>query len=538
MGLRRRDGLCSMNRISRKPNARRAAMLLVALLVSLSCARQKDETGRLPTMFVGVDGASWVAIEELWEQGRLPNLRALAERGVTSKLKPVADISPVIWTSMVTGVKPKTHGIEDFLLPTDQGDIPVTSSVRRVPALWNMLSTADKRVAALGWWASWPAEPVNGIVVSDRALRGVEHGLYPESLAPRFQEIADRFPQPTESGLQAEVARQDSVMGELARQLASEDFDLILVYLRSPDVVSHPYWKYFQPPEDEKIDQEKIERFGELVPAAYEFFDRILGRLVDAAPRETNFFVVSDHGFTAVEGEQYRMLVDLNRVLEHMGYLVRVDGEIDWSRTKAITWNTPPGVPEKMVRIGLDNRNPIGPVSLGDLDQLRDRLASDLRLVVHENGAPLFGVRNPTSAQLEQGADLTVLVHKRRKPSAVFFHGQEIPGVMQSVEELTGTHSVKTKGIFIAAGPDIDPSFSAKVVHALDIAPTVLYSLSLPVAEDFDGMARTRLFRPEFRAANPLQTIPTWGEAREGSATPSEIDNELVEELRALGYLD
>jgi predicted AlkP superfamily phosphohydrolase/phosphomutase len=514
------------------------ALFLVALLLSLSCAREETDSGRRPTVLVGVDGASWIAIEDLWAQGRLPNLRVLADRGVTSKLKPIADISPVIWTSMVTGVKPATHGIEDFLLPTDRGDIPVSSSVRRVPALWNMLSTADKRVAVLGWWASWPAEPVNGVVVTDRALRGVENGLYPESLSPRFQEIADRFPQPTESGLQAEIARQDSVLGELARQLVDEDFDLILVYIRSPDIVSHPYWKYFQPPEGEEISQEKIERFGELVPAAYESFDRILGQLVDAAPQDTNFFVVSDHGFTAVEGEQYRMLVDLNRVLEHMGYLVRVDGEIDWSRTRAVTWNSPPGVPEKMVRFGLADRDPAGPVRPGDLDALREELATDLRSVVHRNGAPLFGIRQPSSAQLEKGADLTVVVHKRKRPSKVFFHDQEIPGVMQSVEELTGTHSAKTKGIFIAAGPDIDPTFSTPVVHTFDITPTLLYSLNLPIAEDFDGKARVGLFNPEFRAANPLTTIPTWGKAKEGSATASDIDTELVEELRALGYLD
>jgi predicted AlkP superfamily phosphohydrolase/phosphomutase len=489
-------------------------------------------------VFVGVDGASWFAIEDLWSQGRLPHLRTLADRGATSKLKPVADVSPIIWTSMVTGVKPATHGIEDFLLPNDQGDIPVSSSVRRVPALWNMLTTAEKRVAVLGWWASWPAEPVNGIVVSDRALRDVDQGVYPESLLPRFEEVAERFPPPVETNLQTEIARQDSVLGEMARHLVAEDFDLTLVYIRSPDIVSHPYWKYFQPPEDEEIPQEMIERFGEIVPAAYDAFDQILGQLIDSAPPETNFFVVSDHGFTAVEGEQYRMLVDLNRVLEHMEYLVRVDSQIDWSRTRAVAWNSPPGVPEKMVRIGLDDRDPKGPVSPADLDQLRGQLAEDLRAVVHENGAPLFGVRQPTSAQLEKGADLTVLVHKRTKPSAVFFRGQEIPGVMQSVEQLTGTHSVQTKGIFLAAGPDIDPSFSAKFVHTLDITPTVLYGLGLPIAEDFDGKAHTRLFTPEFRAAHPVETIPTWGRARDGAVTPSEIDEDLVEELRALGYLD
>ena len=145
-------------------------VLIIALMLSLACGREEPREGPRPVVFVGVDGAAWVAIEDLWSQGRMPNLRALADRGVSSKLKPNADDSPVIWTSMVTGVRPGRHGIVDFVLPTVQGDLPVSSTVRRVPAIWNMLTTAGRRVAVLGWWASWPAEPVNGIVVSDRAL--------------------------------------------------------------------------------------------------------------------------------------------------------------------------------------------------------------------------------------------------------------------------------------------------------------------------------------------------------------------------------
>jgi hypothetical protein len=70
------------------------------------------------------------------------------------------------------------------------------------------------------------------------------------------------------------------------------------------------------------------------------------------------------------------------------------------------------------------------------------------------------------------------------------------------------------------------------------MTPTLLYALGLPVAQDFDGRARTRLFREEFRAAHPLRTVPSWGESEEGVATPSEIDEDLKEELRALGYID
>lgn len=514
------------------------AIVVTLLLLSVACTQKPEPPQIRPVVLVGIDGASWIAIEELWRQGRLPNLRSLAQRGATSQLTPVADISPVIWTSFVTGVRPGRHGITDFLLPTEQGDIPVSSSNRRVPAIWNILTSVERRVAVLGWWASWPAESVNGVVVSDRALRTTEGAVSPADFAPRLAEIVARFPADPEADFQGEIGRQDQVIVATAEELLGEGFDLTLVYLRGPDVVSHPYWKYFLPPATEEVSPEKIEEFGERVPEAYEAVDQLLGDLIAASPAETNFFVTSDHGFTSVEGQEYRMLVDLNRVLEHLGYLVRVDGEIDWQRSRAVTWNSPPGLPEKMVRVGLSDRDPAGPVAPGDLSRVGDRLAADLGEVVNKNGAPVFSVRQPRDREREKGADLMVAVHQRKKARALFFRGEEVAGVIERVEELTGTHSVETKGIFMAAGPDIDPSFGAKAVHSLDITPTLLYALGLPVAEDFDGKARTRLFRAEFREAHPLRTVPSWGEAEEGAATASEIDEELKDELRALGYIN
>ena len=75
-----------------------------------------------------------------------------------------------------------------------------------------MLSTLDRRVAALSWWASWPAEEVNGIVVSDRALKTSEKAVYPPEFWARFQKIAESVPEPADETLQAEIGRQDEVI--------------------------------------------------------------------------------------------------------------------------------------------------------------------------------------------------------------------------------------------------------------------------------------------------------------------------------------
>ena len=72
----------------------------------------------------------------------------------------------------------------------------------------------------------------------------------------------------------------------------------------------------------------------------------------------------------------------------------------------------------------------------------------------------------------------------------------------------------------------------------IDIPPTVLYAIGLPVAEDFAGRARTEIFAETYRCAHPLRTIPTWGKPVEGENRASAVDEELVDQLRALGYIE
>ena len=93
------------------------AFLIAACL--LACTGGESTDGEVgPVILIGIDGGSWNAIHTLMERNELPNFRAMMERGVTAELKPVAAASPVIWTSMATGVRPERHGITNFVVPT------------------------------------------------------------------------------------------------------------------------------------------------------------------------------------------------------------------------------------------------------------------------------------------------------------------------------------------------------------------------------------------------------------------------------------
>jgi hypothetical protein len=168
--------------VTPSPRPRRArcgALLLVSLL---ACNRIEEH--RLPPLpepatqvdrrllVFGIDGATWTVIDRLFGEGRLPNLARLVREGSRAPLRTLVPThSPRIWTTLATGVLPEVHGILDFVVRipgTDRTNLP-SSAQRRVAALWNVLSDHGYRVGVANWWASYPAEPIDGFVISDRA---------------------------------------------------------------------------------------------------------------------------------------------------------------------------------------------------------------------------------------------------------------------------------------------------------------------------------------------------------------------------------
>ena len=173
-----------------------------------------------------------------------------------------------------------------------------------------------------------------------------------------------------------------------------------------------------------------------------------------------------------------------------------------------------------------------------DREAIRRQLASDLAAVTYETGAPVFHVRNARARESREGADFVVGTSPDRATEVLLVKGARLTGAVSGINRLSGTHTTTTHGIFLAQGPDIDPGARLDGIDIHDMAPTFLYALDLPVAEGFAGRAWQELFRPEFRSAHPLRTIRSWGVRRAAGARTSGADEKLLEELRALGYLN
>jgi predicted AlkP superfamily phosphohydrolase/phosphomutase len=516
-------------------------VLLVGIALVAGCRREpaaKPGHGgaRPPLIVIGIDGGEWKVIHRLWDEGKLPHLKQISERGVATTLHTAYNSSPVIWTTIATGVTPEVHGITDFVVPTPRGDVPVSSAVRKVPALWNMLTRAGRRVAVLGWWASWPAEKVAGVVLSDRALLDLDARVSPASYLPRFQQDlrqADADPGLFEGD---EAQRRDRVMARSAVHLVSEKYDLVLLYFRSTDIVSHNEWKYFEPEGFDPIDPRELAAHRDRVPRVYEAVDQEIGRILAAAP-ESNVLVLSDHGFHASHREDVKALVDMDAVLERLGYLTRRKDGIDFARTRVYTYGSPDFERTKMLRFSLAGREPGGTVRPAEREALRGRLETDLATVTNDRGEPVFFLRDVRPKRGEDG-DFVAIVRLPLVTPVLRVEGHPFPPALRSLGRISGTHTPTTHGIFLAMGPDIDPRADLTGIHVHDMAPTILYALGLPVGEDFAGRARTELFREDFRRAHPLRMIKTWG-TREGAtgARTSKADEDLLNQLRSLGYI-
>jgi predicted AlkP superfamily phosphohydrolase/phosphomutase len=512
----------------------RASRLIVVVVLALGfgCGRAQD---RVRVLVIGIDGADWEAIERLWAEGRLPNLRGLAERGIATRLASSYGISPVIWTTMATGVAPDRHGIEGFVVPTERGDVPVSSALRRVPALWNMLSEEGLRVGVVSWWASWPAEEVDGVVVvSDRVVSGdrlapVSGRVAPAALEERLQAWLEQALDSDQPDFERTgVGARDRLSATVGRHLLSaEDLDLAMIYLRGVDVYSHLHWSEFEP---ERFGMPEGDRLGaDPVTAAYEASDQAIGLLMEAAGAEWDVLVVSDHGFVAMESEEARVQLDLDRLLDDLGLLVRdPQGAVDVASSSVYTYASRAGAEIKSLRFG-------GAAATGT----RAELAAALHRVRWGDGARAFRMRDPRPRERRSGADVVVRVLRPGADERLLLDGEPVAGVVRSVTRQSGTHYRETPGVLFAAGPHVDPDAELEGVSIHDLTPTVLAAFGLPVAEDFAGVARRELFTESLRARRPPRTIPSWGE-RAGSAAPvtSSVDDEILEDLRALGYLD
>lgn len=190
-----------------------------------------DSTAPTPIVLIGWQSADWPMIEQLLDEGRMPCLQGMIDRGVMGRLAAFTHLTvpAALWTTLLTGHRAEVHGIVDAVEPTPDGQslIPVGAASRQVPALWHHFSSQGKRVLHVGWPASHPAESINGVGVS---------GLYDLPVAPFGA------PWPVAAG----SVFPDSMAGDLAElrlhpgELSADDLRGFLPLIQETDLERDP----------------------------------------------------------------------------------------------------------------------------------------------------------------------------------------------------------------------------------------------------------------------------------------------------------
>jgi len=293
-------------------------------------------------VLVGVDGMDMDHLRRFVERGRMPNLERLMKEGASGKLLTLFPaLSPRIWTTIATGVLPRHHGIVNMVMKSPETGqvVLLDASERKFPALWDMASAFGLNALVVNYWTTWPAEKINGVMISDLvpfALRGktdekgkLQRLAYPpgmfEKVFPYIRKESEIPPSVLRRFLNAfddEILEMENKgnmrgmkghIGLLRTALAADLFtveaglelyrerdpDLFIIYFKGLDLVCHRFWKYYHPEKFEGIAERELRVAKDVIPRYYEFVDEMVGRLLEEIPKDTWLMVVSDHGFAA-----------------------------------------------------------------------------------------------------------------------------------------------------------------------------------------------------------------------------------------------
>jgi Type I phosphodiesterase / nucleotide pyrophosphatase len=267
---------------------------------------------------VGIDGFDAGLALQMAQRGEMPLLARRLASGARARLAPEPERVPVIvWTTIATGRGPEAHGIraagarrlagmttpvlglpESRLLSAlaATGDLlrltrtePPSAVLRTVKAFWNVASEKGLRVGVVNWWATWPAEPVNGYVVSDRTFFRLERGQpFDREVAPAELEASLASMLPATGDL---PHRLDLLYATAAARLRMEQApDLDAVYLPGLDIFTAQ--EMGEPPSDLAALDARLSA----VRAYYQFLDARIDELLAIAGPGEVALLIADPG--------------------------------------------------------------------------------------------------------------------------------------------------------------------------------------------------------------------------------------------------
>lgn len=536
----------------------------------------------------------------LMQQGYMPFLESVEQRGALGTLETIyPPVTAPAWSSFMTGKNPGKHGVYEFL-HRKRGtleQIPVNAGMLGSETLWEMMSKAGKRMVVVSVPLCYPPFPVNGTLMSDfLAPMGARDLSYPPEL---LKEVEDKFGEyllyhkqvytkDNVANVLAELEEHTAYRQRVAEYLLKRDpWDFAMVYFEGTDRLQHELWHIIDPTSP-MHDAEEAKLYGERTRNYYRELDNDVRKLAELALSQdpnTQVILMSDHGFGAIhkfvnfniwllrEGF-LKLKQDIPTQLKHslfnlgftpsLGYKLSMNfgfanlrlsqgmtnrnqildlvrrgflsfRNVDWKRTRAFSSGN-----YGQIFVNLQGREPYGSVTAQEFPQ-----------VVEQIGARLLELRDPKT-----GAPVVAKVYKQ---SDVFWGEfiDDAPDVVFSLTEnykalgtleFASNHVIepafgnsgdhRMDGFVGMLGTDINQGVKIENANIMDVAPTILYLMGLPIPADLDGHVLTAPLRQELLMSSQIMQGEALGARDQQIPDYTEEESEEVKErLRALGYL-
>jgi predicted AlkP superfamily phosphohydrolase/phosphomutase len=530
---------------------------------------------------IGLDGETWDLLDPMLRRGIMPNLKKLLDDGSRGNLESIfPPITAPAWSSVYTGTNPGKHGIYDFMRRVADGYriTPTDASRRDGKSIFRLVSDNGAQAFALNAPLTFPPEEFDGIMLPGIPTPGLS--ISPGSLIERFRDAVPDFePWPEDMRHLVRTAHHlyrvapDYVEKTVAsyRFAAGElpNWRLGFVHFQVTDMAMHFAWE----------DQD-------LLDAVHAAVDKGIGEIMADLPEKTAVIIMSDHGHGPLHAHMH-----MNEWLRANGYLkfkrnpfallktamFRVGltptffynlsfriglgkavrsmvhkrknltydllrkfflsfEDVDWSRTRAYSYGN-----VGQVYFNVKGREPNGIVNPGpeleqEMEALRDRLA-ELRHPV--SGVPIAreivrGTEIYHGGREDEAPDLLLVPYdftwwayaENEFGSSKWFTSEPSNG-FKGHHRMEGIIGVSRHSA--AAGVQLDATL-------LDIAPTILALLKLPIPSYMDGRALSEAFAPDLELQAATSEEAEIAQAS-GSGYNKEEEALVAQRLEDLGYL-
>jgi len=550
-------------------------------------------TSRQKVLVIGLDGASPHLIESWASEGKLPNFKKILENGASGGLGSVIPpYTPPAWTSFMTGKNPGKHGIFGF---TGRDTGIVNASYLDGKTLWRILSDHGKKVIVINVPMTFPVERINGVLVSGYMAPPDDLYTYPQNLK---EELENKFPsyrvymnvndpicgdeKAIDSWLKDLYSITEQNLEVTTYFMKNFEWDFLMTVFMGTDWIAHVFWRY-EDPACVGYDIEIAKKYKGTILRYYQEIDSILKKILDQTDEETMVVIMSDHGSgpfhqvlfldewlikvgllklkdkdpwnvgfwlskMGISLEKVITFVSTHQKLLGLGRWIwssfRLESSVvsnaDWSKTRAYP-------AQGGIYINVKGRESHGIVEPGkDYEEIRELLIQRLMACRDTKSGEKVFDRIFKKEELYSGphlGDAPDLAFVAEGPylvsrglltprQIVRFAKNFLPEILQSSK-----HEIE--GTLLVMGGDVRKNTKIRNASIIDLAPTILYVLGIPIPSDMDGRPLKELFEPSSHLAKTSVQYQAAEVGRKRKYHLTQEENEEIKRrLRVLGYLD